>query len=141
MPRDESNINRELGSFELRLAGLAPAVVEAGRDRLMFEAGRQAARRSTQVWRGLAAVLAAGLGLSIIFQPAGRPGQVVEREYPAASPAGRWDAREWAAAPPPGESAYLHVRRRVLEEGLSALPAMEPATPTRIADESGSDAL
>jgi hypothetical protein len=129
----------ELHAFEAKLAGLVPTGPDTLRDRVVFEAGRRSGHRSTLMWRGLAALFALGMGLSIALQPAGNTSPIVEREP---TPAGAsLVSRELPALSPVSDSAYLQVRRRVLAEGMGALPAIEPASPSRVRDNRGPDPL
>lgn len=120
----------ELSPFESRLAALTPAEVVGARDRLMFEAGRRSARHSLTVWRGMAALLAVGIGVSVLRGPSGRMDRLAGGPPPAPPPA--WSDHPLGRSEPAGESAYWQVRRSVLSDGLNALPAGEPARTTRV---------
>lgn len=123
------DMSDEPSPFESRLAALKPADVAGTRDRLMFEAGRRSARRSLAVWRGMAALLAIGIGVSALRGP-GTTDKSTEGPLPAPSPA--WSVPLLVRSESSGESAYWQVRRSVLTDGLNALPVGEPAATTRV---------
>ncbi|HUT57924.1 MAG TPA: hypothetical protein VNA25_08750 [Phycisphaerae bacterium] len=127
--------DREL---ESALGGLRPAGAGIDRGELMFRLGRASARRRSVWWQGLAGALAAALVASLIARPAPRE---VERivHVPIVQPAEPGQTHSpvlVATASAMPEDAYLNVRRRVLEMGLDALPAVanglhEPAAALR----------
>lgn len=124
MSSDSEELRPAEREFESALGSLIPVYTGIRQDELMFEAGRRSAHRSVQGWRAVCGVLAASLAAAAFWPVTGKPGGTVDRV-----------ARSWQqpsgpeAAAPLGESAYYQVRRRVLEEGLNALPPCPP-TPT-----------
>jgi hypothetical protein len=119
--------------LEAALGGLKPARAAMNRDRLMFQAGRAAARRQSRLWQAVSACLTIVLLASIAYRPAPTAVEtgvvtVASRPQPAQAiePAGeRHDM--------PGlryfESAndYVRMRAAVLRRGIDALPASNPA--------------
>jgi hypothetical protein len=128
----EQTRDAELAELETALAALRPAPAAFDRDRLMFRAGVTAARRHRWLWPGTTAalaLLAAGLGMALVFRP--NP-QVVERvvcrdrDEPPAPP---------AVVDVPADSAsnqaverYFRFRDELLSRGIDAIPE-SPAGP------------
>lgn len=116
---------------------LKPADVSIDRDRLLFRAGQRSVGVSLWMWRGMATVLVAGLGLSLVFQP---EAQLVERivqvpvqrviqvpvvreeRQPRQGPILATGAGVRTEARDLHEYSYIRLRQRLLEEGLDALP-------------------
>lgn len=128
--------DREL---ESALGGLRPVGAGMDRGELMFRLGQASVRRRGRIWQGLAAVLAACLALSLIVRPAPREVErivhvpIVQPDEPGEMHSPVLIARTASALP---KDAYLKVRRRVLDRGLDALPAVanglhEPASAFR----------
>lgn len=87
MSTDESEDQAVLNDLETALAALAPVRGRLDRDRLMYEAGRAAARPSPRKWMAVAASLAlvaTGEGALLALRPEGR---VVERVVVVREPA------------------------------------------------------
>lgn len=130
MREDEFRLTPDLESFKNQLAQLTPAGVDGLRDCLMYEAGRASVSRKLHVWRGAVAALAASLAASLIV-PHMNP---VDRQTWNELPVRAVDVRENAEitacpAVPAAGLGYLHVSRRVFDEGLNALPTDSPRTP------------
>ncbi len=110
---------------------LKPADVSIDRDRLLFRAGQRSVGVSLWMWRGIATVLVAGLGLSLALQPEPRHIErvvympvVQEKPAPRETPV-RTDSSDIRIARRDlSASSYrdIRLRKRVLEEGLDALP-------------------
>jgi hypothetical protein len=127
--------------LEQRLRGLTPRPPAIDRDELMFAAGRAAAGRSLSVWRGVAAAslcLALGLGAFAGLRPGS---QVVERIVYVPAPVEQPTARPTpdetpTAAPAPAmgrlADAAWSLQRRVLAEGIDALPPPPPVPMSRL---------
>lgn len=160
-----------MNEIEAALASLAPTASQtaspAGRDRLMYEAGRAAAEahfsraRRPRAWLWPAstaamALLALSLGAMLVHErsaksasdgppmalPAKRPPIETEEKLPQVAPPQIDGAARIAADDASREIAplasYVLLRRRVLEEGVEALPDVrgfggpspsEPLTP------------
>ena len=135
----------ELTELATALGSLAPAQARLDRDRLMFEAGRQAARNAGPrwAWPALAATLAAAaLGEAVFLTQRPEP-RTIERvvvryvpvpvsappvetiaSVPPSVPASVPVYRPWSA--PAGGSAYEALRWQVLRFGIDALPEPPP---------------
>lgn len=136
----------ELTALEAALTTLAPLPCRLSRDRLMFQAGKQAGR-VRWIWPGTAAalaLLAAGLGVALMIRPKSQPEErivYVPIQRPANSlPATLPSQPEAEATVGPehvAESAgmpradYLQLRERVLRLGVDALPAPPSAIPAQ----------
>lgn len=132
--------DKELTALETALSGLAPAPAP-DRDRILFEAGRAAAR-PPRLWPLTAAALAlvsAGLGWALWLRPGP---QTVERvvyvNVPAPAPV---EPQQAAAAVPEAPSAWAEsererfgsyrLTREALRWGVSNLP-LSPAGPATV---------
>jgi hypothetical protein len=125
----ERPLDPALTDLERALGALAPVPAALDRDRLLFEAGRRAARRRGWYWPGATAalaLLAAGLGTALVLRAGPPP---VERmvSIPAAQPTPSPDPEE----DPPFASRpnYFRLREQLLTRGLEALPVSPPAPP------------
>jgi hypothetical protein len=134
----------DLKDVEFALQSLSPAAGSVNRDHLMFEAGRAAARRAARPWQAMTGVLMAAL-VTVMALPRtvdrpdrvaganpGAPGvpQSAGAELGHAEPLPQ--PPDMALDPEFGPLVYIQLRRRVLEEGLEALPAAprgDPAPP------------
>jgi hypothetical protein len=119
--------------FAQRLASLTPAAVLT-RDRVLFEAGRNAGRKEARPWRYTASVMAACLIGLLAFETwngsnppmASRsPPQPTEQQPPmqmaqAAVESPPFPVSRSAEAAP--SSDYLRVRDLVLQRGVEAMP-------------------
>jgi hypothetical protein len=141
MPEQERP-DEDLTPLESVLQGLRPSSGTLSRDRVLFEAGRSAARPG-RAWPTLAVLsttVATVLALVLLF---GRPGpQIVERtvvvQVPVPVPAppakeATPEEIEPDLPPPPaaatlGQTDYLQRRREILRWGIDMLPE----TPSRI---------
>lgn len=114
----ESDLERGLGS-------LSPRPVQAGRDRLMFEAGRRRERRTLRLWQSAAGGLAALLAVSVFMRPEPREAvrvvTVTQERPPVTMPA--FDNAALAELADLPQPAYLRMRDAVLNRGLDALAA------------------
>ena len=127
--------DREL---ESALGCLRPAGAGMDRGELMFRLGQASVRRRGRIWQGLAAVLVACLAISLIARPAPREVERIVR-VPVVQPVEAGETLSpvlVATASALPDNAYLKVRRRVLDRGLDALPAVanglhEPAAALR----------
>jgi hypothetical protein len=118
------------------LQRLQPSTAALDRDRLMFEAGRQAAGISPAVHRpdwfwplatAVSSLLALGLGLILLLQPTLREQALPEQQQkhlpsPEAEPAGQ---PEWP------ESPYHRLQEQLSHWGPDSMPAPAPAAPAR----------
>lgn len=126
MPTPDPFPRDELNDLERRLSGWAPAPPSSGRDRMLFEAGRAAARSEARVrlTASLAATLAAvsvGLGGWAVHER-------TRRQAAESALAERPRVREAATvvehppdAPPivePGSASYLALTHRLATVGL-----------------------
>jgi hypothetical protein len=135
-----------LTELEAALAGLAPRPPALDRDRLLFRAGQESARRG-RLWpwaTGLLAAVAAGLGALLVLRPGPPPVErivyvpVKEEAPPVRAAADRPTAPAAADSDVPaatGEAdrarlAAFRLRREVLRWGLDALPAPQPGRDT-----------
>jgi len=132
--REEERLNDGEREAEEALTALRPIRPAFEVSRLMFEAARRANQRQVWAWRGIAAALAGGLVLSLVFRS---PARVVEKPvYVQSTP------RESPLPSPPrvataslldpdvalrGGNDYLAVRDRVLALGIRSLPRAQPA--------------
>ncbi len=126
---DQNNLTPAEREVELALTGLMPIEPAIHRDRLMFEAGRRSAGRTRHTWQAVAAVLAASLALSVLLPTTHRPVPMTQHEPIAVTQT----SIPLTATVPASASGYLEVRRRVLDEGLNALPTCRPMPPSRMA--------
>lgn len=122
-----------LEDVEAALASLRP-VGSLDRDRLMFRAGQLSARRRSLAWPAATlamAMVAVALSAVLLGRPGATPSErivyvpVRETRYvrePAVAGTVKVPAAPW-----PDAARYLELRRRVLSEGMDALPAWEPA--------------
>jgi len=110
---------------------LKPAGVSIDRDRLLFRAGQRSVGVSLWMWRGMAAVLVVGLGLSLAIQPEPQHIErvvympvVQEKPAPRETPAWTDGSDIRIARRDLSASSYrdIRLRKRVLKEGLDALP-------------------
>jgi hypothetical protein len=112
----EQEIEAALGDLRTAPHRLTP-------ERLLFAAGQRSAHRRLWMWRSAAALLLAGLGLSLALRP--QPSErvvYVMRETPAPTYA------TVARASVPGELSYLRIRDRLLEgDAEVSRPAERPA--------------
>jgi hypothetical protein len=133
------NPDSQLDPLERQLRGLTPRPAAIDRDQLMFASGRAAANRSLTVWRCATAAslcLALGLGTFAGLQQGNE--RIVEQivYLPAPGPAAPREPAPFEAAPPstaPSSTpstqladAAWSLRRRVLAEGVDALPPPPP---------------
>jgi hypothetical protein len=135
------NSDSQLDPLERQLRGLTPRPAAIDRDQLMFASGRAAAGRSLTVWRCATAAslcLALGLGTFAGLQQANE--RIVEQivYLPAPTPAAPREPAPFEETAPPSTSpsspapstqladAAWSLRRRVLTEGVDALPPPPP---------------
>jgi len=118
------------------LGALAPTRPAIDRDRLLYQAGRAAGRRTARLWQGASAVLAACLVVAVVV-PAGGPTEpganIANRpdrstEVPIA-PAGRNDVAPAPGPASPLGGSYAQLRDAVLAHGMEALPPMVESSP------------
>ncbi len=124
----------ELNALESGLKGLTPAA-QLNRDAVMFRAGQESMRPRFRLMTGIAAGLLALLPLQAMFWTRPGPERVVyvqtttpapeERPAPVALP-----RRE----PRPDQTAYIAVRKRMLEKGVDSLPPTEAPPAPRAVD-------
>lgn len=140
----ESTHDDELAAFQAALSHLKPTPEGINVAQLMFRAGQLSERRRSWAWPSAAAasmMLAATLGFVLLFRPVPQPTERIVTVYvqpppaptspvpPVASPV---ESNETTPVPlyqpsiPEGASGYFQLRRRVLANGLDALP---PPTP------------
>jgi hypothetical protein len=121
-------IDREL---EAALGGLRIAPGAISRDRVMFDAGRAAARRRSRLWQGSAAVLALGLLISIASRPAPtepeHSTETAARQHISSDPVAQSAAH---VEPFDSERArafrqYIRMRRAILERGVEVIPTSD----------------
>jgi hypothetical protein len=130
----------ELAAMEAALAALAPARSRVDRDRVMFAAGRAAARARTG--RGVWMALAASFGIVALAEAAfiaRRPAVVTERVVVITTPGGpvpRTAPTDSAAdrpgvtaeaLPPLARTDYERLSDQILRYGLDGLPDPPPA--------------
>lgn len=126
----EENLTPAEREFEATLRGLSPAAPAIDRNQLMYRAGYAAGSRRQRSWQGLAAVLAAGLGLSLAMQALrhdDRHMYVTQAPPPAPHIQPALDT----PADKPGDSSgysYIALRNDVLKHGLAVLPSPTAAT-------------
>jgi hypothetical protein len=141
--------------FARRLAGLTPAAVLT-RDRVLFEAGRNAGRKEARPWRYAASVMTVGFigvlafetwigrnqPMASISQQRTEQPQIAEADV-AMPP--RSVARSSEASP---EADYLRIRDLILQRGVEAMPrtAVASANPKkdetrRAAEENDGDGM
>ncbi len=131
--REEERLSEGEREAEQALSALRAARPGFDVGRLAFEAARRANRRQVWAWRGIAAALAAGLVLSMVFRQSPR---VVEKsvyvQVPSReSPRPTHSPVATATLPEPefvlrGGNDYLAVRDRVLALGIRSLPQPQP---------------
>lgn len=113
--------NNDLGSAEREieeaLGRLRLPVTTIDRDRLMFEAGRRSMGGHLSAWRAMSLLFFVGIGLSWAIRPAP---QTVERVVYVANPSQQ--ALAVASSFDLHGASYLRLQRKVLREGLDALP-------------------
>jgi hypothetical protein len=126
--------DRQVSEFAKTLATAVPHPGRLDRDALLFAAGRAARVRYERLWRASAALLfllCVGLGATLVLRPQG----AIERErvvyLPAsAAPAAQPSTTVQDTSPPSpvvawqgaGRAEGLHLRDRLLREGMAALP-------------------
>ena len=128
--QDES-LNQNEQDLERALGGLRPAAPRISHEQIIFEAGKQAARRGLAVWRGLASVLGVALAVAVLWRPTPTTVErtverIVYREAPPADPG----PVRLAMVEPQIEavgSTYVAMRNQVLQHGLDALPQASAA--------------
>ena len=106
------------------LSTLSPLKVDAGRDEMMFRAGRVSAQRRSRSWQTLSVVMVACFAISL-FWP--RQMIMVVEETVESHPTMMQVWPDEAGEDPPvkmdlDENSYLKVRLAVAEHGLDALP-------------------
>jgi hypothetical protein len=117
------------------LSALAPRPAVLDRDRLMFAAGRQSARRS-RLWpcvSALLAVLSVGLGTALVLRPEPRVVYVTPPAPPPPAPAPAESREPTVAAKDDHwqeQIESLRLRNRVLRLGVEALPEAPRPQPT-----------
>ena len=128
--------HREL---EDALRGLTPAAIGISRDRLMFQAGAAAGRRSVGRWRGAAVLLMLGNAVLLtaalrtglqqgggqIAQVPSMPAKVRKAQHVADDVAPTWEAHPIVAKPLPmltADAGYVSVRDAMLRGGLLRFP-------------------
>jgi len=127
----------EESDFEAALGALMPLRPDLEVRKIWMEAQRRKWRAQVLVWRGVAAVLAAGLIVSLLLRghdnPASvrpisiEPGRQVNQPVaPQVTPA---PARQSLPVVLSGDD-YLALRSRVVAFGIDALPQATPATGT-----------
>lgn len=131
----EFPIDPDLAALSDALGGLSPAAPALNRDRLLYDAGRRAARPrlAWPVATGLFAVLAVGLGIRPMTMPLPPPRVeivYVERE---AKP-DRYPATDVAGSPPIAltrspAAGYLRLRDDVVRFGPDSLPFVHGTAP------------
>ena len=134
----EAHDRSEINALESALGKLSPSPAALDRDRLMFQAGRVAARRPW-LWpavAGAASLTAAALALVLVFRSA--PVAIVEQRVVViqqqTSPVGpAHSERRPETSEPVGEdepplprAAYLRRLQEVLRWGVDTLPPSEP---------------
>ncbi len=115
--------------LETALRGLRPAGLAGSRDQVMFRAGYAKAIRARRVWQAASASLAILLAVSIAW----RSGALKTHAVPHQSVAVRHShvpiKESTRQIPGTGrEAEALRLRRAVLERGMDALPAWQPAS-------------
>ena len=136
--QDERSLTPEDREMAETLSSLRPTPPRLTRDAVLLETYRRAGRRQTWLWRGIAAALAAGLVLSLVFRPQSRttekvvyvprPMTVAESESPATVESTRSSFQSAESAP----GGYLALRHDVLAWGPAALPHVPAATSGKI---------
>lgn len=123
-------LDPQLIAFGQSLAGLAPAPLAIDRDRILYEAGRTAAR--PRPWGWVAAALVAGFAMAMSQWPdEQRVGEtrVVTRPMPVMSPTEERPSSAVATLPIHGPSAgYLKLRNEVVAWGTDMLPTVRSTT-------------
>ncbi len=146
MSESTNNLNPELAQMADALGSLAPASTTISRDRLLFEAGRAAARPASWIWPGSTLLFAALSTLLAGFLFVRDPVQtiVVERErivevrvpeppstsgFPARreSPSQDDETVQLESNPSPETVRTLQIQRDVLRWGPEMLPISIPA--------------
>lgn len=150
---EDNQLNPAEREFESALRQLRPADHAIDRDQLMYSAGQRAARRSQHRWQAATAALTVLLAASWTLQLAvPTPPQLAETpsqeeatlEVAAAIPALPEIPERLAAVPPeiwPPVPQYVHLRNRVVEDGLDALEGMQLASATGTQGDSVDDEL
>lgn len=116
--------------LERALLALAPTPPALDRDRLLYEAGRRAARRRGRVWPAATAaltLLALALGGVLVLRPTPPPAErIVYIPTPAVPPESTLAPEARPPTADPG--GYFQLRDQLLARGLDALPAPAPAS-------------
>lgn len=123
----EETHDPELSALEAALRGLTPTPAAIDRDRLLFRAGAESARRPRYFWplaTAASLVLAASQFLFLAMRaPTERVVYVQVEKAP--SPV-KVPEIPWTPAPALEQTAYLQLRRQILEKGVDSLPAPLP---------------
>ncbi|MCF7973718.1 MAG: hypothetical protein K9N55_07875 [Phycisphaerae bacterium] len=116
----ETSLTQEEQHIEAILGQCRPMADVPGRDKLMFEAGRMSAGH-VRLWQCVSGVCAMVLLCSLTMRvtPSTPEPAIVTPQFAS---------NQWHMPPegpirrPVDTQAYIHVRHRVLEQGLDALP-------------------
>lgn len=123
----EQKLNRAEQELEKALGQLLPQPTKINRDALMFRAGAASNRKHNRYWQSSTAILAlclcASISLSLLQTPSPtvlpNAAQRVESHYASSQP--KTPHRLPA-------NSYLELRRKVLTDGIEALPAPQPSS-------------
>lgn len=120
------NTPEEFRKLESSLRSLMPAAAMVNRDQLMYEAGRAAARQAARPWQAMTGLLLVALiGAVIVPLMTESPDRVAgaERSVPQVPTMELGHAKPLPQTPETtGMLVYVDLRRRVLQEGVDALP-------------------
>jgi hypothetical protein len=121
----KTSLTKEEQQTEALLGQFYPIADVRSRDKLMFHAGRASAG-SIRLWQGTSGVFVALFLCSLMIHRAPSQTEPATVTQPLAS--NHWQARPEVTAPTPMDAqAYIRVRRRVLGQGLDALPSVNGA--------------
>ena len=124
--------------FARRLASLTPAAALT-RDRVLFEAGRNAGRKDARPWRYIASLMTVGMVGLLAFETIGGKAPPMASNPPQLLPEQQPQTVLVQSEPDPmpefqsrlslvnESNEYLHLRNLILRSGVDALPLMTTA--------------
>lgn len=117
---EETSLNHKEKQIVSLLEQLHPRTNAGDRDRLMFAAGRRSAGHVRR-WQGISSILLVCLVCSLVIRPPVIEETRLENTVPLANDI-RNGADQMNNSRHIDELAFIHVRHRVLHQGLEALP-------------------
>jgi len=124
---EKNKLNPIQQELENALSSLKPAALNLDRDKLMFRAGQSSARRQNFAWPAVAVLLAVMLGASLLYRPPAQTERIVYVPQPA-TPDNTYSSLMVETERPPRSAQYIHLRDKILAEGMDALPESTGST-------------